>query len=54
MYKHAIYIFKILIIITTLLSLYILLTAMYEKRLKIINPWRFPMLLAILIELYME
>ena len=53
MYKHTMYMFKILIIITTLLSLYILLDRLYVGNMSLVNAWRFPMLLAILIELYM-
>jgi len=47
-------VFKIVIIIATLLSLYIFITKMYYHGKKgLVNAWQFPMLLAILIELYM-
>ena len=51
MYKHTMSIFKIVIIIATLLSLYIIINNMYMFK-KRVNAWQFPMLLAILLELY--
>ena len=51
MIKNPIYIFifRLFLIIVTLISLYFLLNNIYYKN-KIINSWQFPMLLAILIE----
>jgi hypothetical protein len=45
-----IFIFRLFLIIVTLISLYILLNDIVNKKNKIINSWQFPMLLAILIE----
>jgi len=45
-----IFIFRLFLIIVTLISLYILLDNLYNKNNKSINSWQFPMLLAILIE----
>ena len=52
MYKHTIPIFKLVIIIAMLISLYIFLNRLYEGKIGGVNAWQFPMLLAILIELY--
>lgn len=53
MYKHTMSIFTIVIIIATLFSFYILLYRLYVGNMRLVNPWQFPMLFAILIELYM-
>lgn len=45
-----IFVFRLFLIIITLISLYILLNDIFNKKNKIINSWQFPMLLAILIE----
>ncbi len=45
--------FRVLIILATLISLYLLFTQIYYKNYKSINAWQFPMLLAILVELYL-
>ena len=45
-----IFVFRLFLIIVTLISLYILLNDVVNKKNKIINSWQFPMLLAILIE----
>lgn len=45
-----IFIFRLFLIIVTLISLYILVNDIYNKKNKLINSWQFPMLLAILIE----
>lgn len=45
--------FRVLIILATLISLYLLFTQIYYKNYKSINAWHFPMLLAILVELYL-
>lgn len=45
-----IFIFRLLLIIVTLISLYILLNDVYNNKNKLINSWQFQMLLAILIE----
>lgn len=52
MLKNPIYIFifRLFLIIVTLISLYTLLNEVYHKKNKLINSWQFPMLLAILIE----
>jgi len=47
---NYIYIFRILLIIVTLFSLFFLLQKIYNKKQRLINSWQFPMLLAILIE----
>ena len=54
MYKLAMKMFYITIIIATILSIYLLLHLIYNKKHKDINAWWFPMLLAILIELYVD
>ncbi len=53
MYKHTMSIFKIVIIIATLMSFYIFFNKLYDIKKGGVNAWQFPMLLAILIELYM-
>ena len=51
--KHLIYeAFRFTILFATLLSLFILIEAYYDRRHYLINAWHFPMLLAIVIELY--
>ena len=45
-----IFVFRLFLIIVTLISLYILVNDVYNKKNKLINSWQFPMLLAILIE----
>ena len=45
-----IFIFRLFLIIVTLISLYILVNDIYNKKNKLIKSWQFPMLLAILIE----
>jgi hypothetical protein len=45
-----IFVFRLFLIIVTLISLYILLDNVYNKNHGSINSWQFPMLLAILIE----
>ena len=45
-----IFIFRLFLIIVTLISLYILVNDVFNKKNKLINSWQFPMLLAILIE----
>lgn len=45
-----IFVFRLFLIIVTLISLYILLNDVYNRKNKLINSWQFPMLLAILIE----
>lgn len=45
-----IFVFRLFLIVVTLISLYILLSDVYNKKNKVINSWQFPMLLAILIE----
>jgi hypothetical protein len=52
MYYYAVSIMKISIIIAALASLYILCNVSYYKQRDKISAWQFPMLLAILIELY--
>ena len=47
---NYIFIFRILLIIVTLFSLFFLLQKIYNKKQRLINSWQFPMLLAILIE----
>lgn len=47
---NYIFIFRILLIIVTLFSLFFLLQKVYNKKQRLINSWQFPMLLAILIE----
>lgn len=48
--RMYIFVFRLFLIIVTLISLYILLDNVYNKNHRIINSWQFPMLLAILIE----
>lgn len=48
--RMYIFVFRLFLIIVTLISLYILLDNVYNKNNRIINSWQFPMLLAILIE----
>ena len=45
-----IFVFRLFLIIVTLISLYILLNDVFNKKNKVIKSWQFPMLLAILIE----
>jgi hypothetical protein len=45
-----IFIFRLFLIIVTLISLYKLIHNVYNRNHKLINSWQFPMLLAILIE----
>ena len=52
MFYYAVSIMKISIIIAALSSLYILCNVSYYKQRDKISAWQFPMLLAILIELY--
>ncbi len=48
--RMYIFVFRLFLIIVTLISLYILLDNVYNKNHGSINSWQFPMLLAILIE----
>ena len=43
-----IFVFRLFLIIVTLISLYILINKAYNSNHKLINSWQFPMLLAIL------
>ena len=52
MYSYAISIIKISTLIAALSSLYILVHLSYYKQHDKISAWQFPMLLAVLIELY--
>ncbi len=52
MYCIILNIFKYIIVIATILSFYILINNIYYKKSTLINAWRFPILLAILIEEY--
>ena len=52
MYKYAVSIMKFSTLIAALSSLYVLAHLSYFKQHDKINPWQFPMLLAVLIELY--
>ena len=52
MYKHAYNLFKILIVLITLVSLYMLMNQIYYKNYVMIYTWHFPMLLAICIETF--
>lgn len=52
MYSYAISIMKISTLIAALSSLYILVHLSYYKQRDKISAWQFPMLLAVLIELY--
>jgi hypothetical protein len=47
---NYIFIFRLLLIIVTLFSLFFLLKNIYNNTQQLINSWQFPMLLAILIE----
>lgn len=48
--RMYIFVFRLFLIIVTLISLYVLLDNVYNKNHRSINSWQFPMLLAILIE----
>ena len=50
MYKYAQQLFKILIVLITLTSLYMLAHKIYYKKYNMVYSWHFPMLLAICIE----
>lgn len=50
-YMTSMNLLKISVIVSVLLSLYILLIHMYKKEYSKMNCWQFPMLLAILIEI---
>ncbi len=50
-YMTSVNLFKISIIVSVSLSLYILVIHMYKKEYSKMNCWQFPMLLAILLEL---
>jgi len=52
MYKHAQQLFKILIVLLTLVSLYMLAHKIYYKNYQQVYSWHFPMLLAICIETF--
>jgi hypothetical protein len=52
MYATANTMFKILIVLITIVSLYILMCKVYRKEYKIVNSWQFPMLFAICIETF--
>lgn len=47
---HELY--KLLMVIVTLISFYYLISNFYYKQYSLISVWHFPMLLAILLELY--
>ena len=49
MFNIILIIFKYIIVIAAILSFYILINNIYYKK-SILNAWRFPMLLAMLIE----
>jgi uncharacterized membrane protein YuzA (DUF378 family) len=51
-YMTSTHLLRILIGLAALISLYVLLNHIYKKEYQIMNCWQFPMLLAILIELY--
>jgi len=46
-YSIAIKLFKILIFLTIMVSLYILMYKLYYKNYKLVHSWHFPMLLSI-------
>ena len=50
-YMTSMNLLKLSVIVSVLLSLYILLIHMYKKEYSKMNCWQFPMLLAILIEI---
>ena len=50
MYKHAQQLFKILLVLITLVSLYMLAHKIYYKTYYHVYSWHFPMLLAMCIE----
>jgi hypothetical protein len=52
MRKQAIYLFKLLIILITLVSLFILIHKVYHKEYHLVHTWQFPMLFAICIETF--
>ena len=54
MYQLAMKIFFITILISVILSFFILMHLIYNKKHNYINVWSFPMLLAILIELFIH
>jgi hypothetical protein len=54
MYQLAMKIFFITILISVILSFFILMHLIYHKKHNYINVWSFPMLLAILIELFIH
>ena len=53
MRKNADNIFKILVILITLVSLFILIHKIYFKDYHLIDSWHFPMLFAICIETFL-
>ncbi len=53
MRNSALYeLYKVLIVIVTLISFYLLSKKLYYKEFNDINVWQFPMLVAILLEIY--
>ena len=50
MYKHAQQLFKILLVLITLVSLYMLAHRLYYRNYSRVHSWHFPMLLAMCIE----
>ena len=50
LYQKALITFKILIVLISIVSLYILVHKLYEKNYKLIHSWHFPMLIAICLE----
>ena len=52
MYKHAQQLFIILLILTTIVSFYILMHKIYYKKYHQVRCWHFPMLFAICIETF--
>ena len=52
LYNYAILTFKILIILISIVSLYILVHKLATKNYKLIQSWHFPMLFAIFLETF--
>ncbi len=52
MRKNAVTLFKILLILITLVSLFILIHKLYFKEYYLVHSWHFPMLFAICIETF--
>ena len=53
MRKNADNIFKILVILITLVSLFILIRKLYFREFHLVHSWHFPMLFAICIETFL-